>query len=296
MSEQPVNISKIPTIGVYVPTRGRQHLCTSTLNAWQQTAADPGNIKFVMGVDYDDESSAKIIAGEGLQIHVFDKDTITCGARVKQLSGLLDVDIYLAIVDYYFPLTQYWDNALRHIMVGGGNEIANITFAPAPQAFHVTACSKRWMSLANKFEPEIFPFWFSDQWRVEMHSYVFNKAPGTFSEIAVGGTHSNRTHNMHELPFWWGLFHALRPRRLREAYEVYKGYGLSIPTFKEFVASRRDNIDMFLRVDNAKKNQFATYERDFGQIGTPSEKYLRCKANAEKLIKAERLKLWEMKL
>lgn len=291
---------KIPTIGLYVPTRGRQHLCVSTLNAWSQLAADRENIKFLMGIDHDDDGSSKILSPDGsLDVHVFDKDVITCGGRVKQLSEKMmrehDVDIYLAIVDYYFPLTQYWDVVLRQLMSGNGNEILNVTYAPQPTALHLTACSKRWMQLANKYEPEIFPFWFSDQWRVETHTYVFNKCFPTYAEIQAGGHHSERTHNMHEIDWWWGLFHALRPRRLREAYDIYKGYGFSIPTFKEFVASRRDNIDMFLRIDAAKKRQLTGYQRDFGQQGQPSEKYLRCKASAEELIRQEKLKIWEMR-
>ncbi len=227
---------------------------------------------------------------------MFDKDVITCGGRVKQLADLLDVDIYVAIVDYYFPLTQYWDNTLRQVMAGGGVEIACMNFAPSPQAMHITCCSKRWMSLANKYEPEIFPFWFSDQWRVEMHCFVFNKAPPIYEGINVGGQHSNRTQNMHDIDFWWGLFHALRPRRLREAYEVYKGYGMTAPTFEEFIAARRDQIDLFMRVDAGKRRQLEAYQRDFGQQGEPSEKYSRVKANADALIEREGLELWKMKL
>lgn len=287
--------NKIPTIGVYVPTRGRHQLAVSTLNAWSHLAADTANIKFLMGIDEDDEAARKIVGGDALQIHTFDKNVITCGGRVKVLSALLDVDIYLAIVDYYLPLTQYWDNTLRHIMAVGGNEIANISYAPAPTAFHLTACSKQWMSLADKYEPEIFPFWFSDQWRVEMHCYVFNKPPATYTDMQVGGAHSARTNNMHEMDFWWGLFHALRPRRLREAYEVYKGYGLSCPIFEEFVSIRRDHIDMFIRVDAGKRKQLDSYQQLFGELGEKSEKYKRAKDNADALIEREQLELWKMK-
>ncbi len=291
MIEQP----RVPTIGLYLPTRGRQMQATATLIAWQSLAADAGNIKFLMGIDHDDESSKSIIPGEGLQVHTFDKDVITCGGRVKVLAELLDVDIYLAIVDYYLPLTQYWDNTLRQVMGGGGNEIAVMQYVPSPTAMHVTACSKRWMGLANKYEPEIFPCWFSDQWRVEMHCYVFNKAPPIYEGMNVGGAHSNRTHNMHEMDFWWGLFHALRPRRLREAYEVYKGYGLTAPTFENFVNARRDQIDLFCRVDAGKRRQLEAYERDFGAQDGKSEKYKRVKANADALIEREGLEIWKMK-
>lgn len=291
-----VPASRIPVIGVYVPTRGRHHLAVSTLNMWQHLAADAGNIRFLMGVDHDDEDAKKFIPGDSLKIHTFDESVVTCGGRVKAMADMLDVDIYLAIVDYYTPLTQYWDNTLRQLMAAGGNEIVNLTYAPAPTAFHITACSKRWMALANRFEPEIFPFWFSDQWRVEMHSYVFNKPPMTYSDVVIGGAHSQRTHNMHDVDFWWGLFHALRPRRLREAYEVYKGYGMTAPTFEKFVDSRRDHIDLFVRVDEGKRRQLASYQQNFGQLGTPVEKYKRAKADAEALIEREGLELWKMQL
>lgn len=285
----------MPTIGVYVPTRGRKALCVSTLNAWAHLANNNDHIKFLMGVDEEDAAEYADLAASGLQVHVFDKDVITCGGRVKVLADMLDVDIYLAIVDYYFPLTQYWDEVLRSIMNRGGNEIANIQYAPAPNALHCTACSKNWMQLANKYEPDIFPFWFSDQWRVEMHSFVFGKSFDNFPEIQVGGAHSARTNNMHDVDFWWGLFHALRPRRLREAYEVYKGYGLSCLSLKEFISMRRDLIDMFIRVDIGKRRQLQGYQQMFGALGEPSEKYKRAKANADALITRERLELWKMK-
>lgn len=285
----------IPKIGIYVPTRNRKSLCVSTLNAWSHLANNNDYIQFVVGVDEDEADSYRDLEGSGLQLHVFSNDIITCGGRVKELSSLLDVDIYLAIVDYYFPLTQYWDEVLRNVMTRGGVEIANLVYAPAPTALHATACSKKWIQLANKFEPDIFPFWFSDQWRVEMHAFVFGKAFDSYPEIQVGGAHSARTNNMHDVDYWWGLFHSLRPLRIREAYEVYKGYDLSCPTLKEFTALRRDLIDMFIRVDLGKRKQLDGYQQLFGALGEPSVKYLRAKANADKLIKKEKLELWKMK-
>lgn len=283
---------KPATIGVYIPTRNRQQLCISTLNAWSQLAADPVNIQYLIGYDEDDEESAKIIPGPGLRTHVFSKDIISCGGRNNALAGQMDVDIYMVTNDYYFPMTQYWDNQLRMIMAHGGQEVTAFTFAPNPQALHQTACTKKWMQLAGKHEPTIFPFWFSDQWRIETFCYVFNRAPITQPTLVVGAKQAGTNH-MRELDFWWGLFTALRPKRMKQAYEIYKNYGLSAPTFKEFVAARRNWLDDFAMVDASKKVSFDSYEAHVGDKSEPSEKYLQCKAKAEKLIKDENLIIWK---
>ena len=285
---------KIPVIGLYAPTRGRTSLCASTMNNWAQLSEDSANIRFMIGVDKDDETAANIKGANGLMVHTFDESVITCGGRNKALADALDVDIYLCINDYYFVLTQYWDNILRQAMFGGGNEILNLPYAPEIGSYNTTACTKKWMRLANKFEPQIFPFWFSDQWRVEMHCFVFNKPPMTYDAIKIGGTHG-RTQNMHDADFWWGLFHALRPRRLREAYEVYKGYGLHAETFEKFCDARLDWIDNFIRVDIAKRPRLKGLQDTYGSLGKPSEKYTRAKTVADALIEREGLELWKMK-
>ena len=289
---QPV-LPKVPTIGLYVPTRGRQQLCISTLNAWSQLAADPGNVKFLMGVDEDDEGSLRVIPGGGLDVHVFDKSVISTGQRNKALAATMkakhDPDFYLLINDYYFPMTQYWDMHLRNAM--NGMEMAAFLFAPQPTALHCTAATRRWMNFAGEYEPLIFPFWFSDQWRVELYCYVFNKPPIIHQNMMVGARQEG-TQNMRELDWWWGLFVAMRPKRLRQAYEVYKAFGLTAPTFEEFVAARRNWIDDFALVDASKRPQFAAYEAAIGDRKDPGEKYLKCKASAEQIVRDENLTLW----
>lgn len=284
-------ISGSPVIGLYVPTRGKQQLAINALNSWVNLAGEPQNIQFLMGVDADDDASKKEIPGGGLKVHVFDDSVITCGGRNKTLADKMDVDIYITINDYCFAATQYWDTELRAAMTQG-NEIVNLNFVPERGSFNVTACSKRWMGLANKYEPEIFPFWFSDQWRVETHCFVFGKPPVTYEGIACGGNHG-RTQNLHDLDFWWGLFHALRPRRMREAYEIYKGYGLSSPTFECFLELRRDQLDLFLRVDENKRPKLIGLQNAYGELKEQGVKYKRAKAAADALIKREGLEVWQ---
>lgn len=297
MSEPTIapELPKPITIGLYVPTRGRSQLCMSSLNAWSQMCQDANNVKFLIGVDEDDEEAGKFQASGNLEILKFNKDVITCGGRLKLMADRMDVDIYLAMNDKYFPLTQGWDNILRQVMTQGGFQIAAFTYIPAPHAFHTTACTKEWMQLANKYEPTMFPFWFSDQWRVETHCYVFNKPPQFISQLQVGGNQHNTQH-MREMDFWWGFFTALRPRRLREAYEIYKAYGQTAPTFQDFVAARRNWIDDFMLVDIAKRKQFPQYEAMSGEKTPPGEKYMRSKVAAEKMINEQNLTLWESKI
>lgn len=285
---------KPAVIGVYLPTRGRQHLAVSTLNAWAQLAGDPANIKFLIGIDEDDQESAKIIPGDSLEVHIFDKSIISCGARNKALADKLDADIYLLTNDYYYPMSQYWDNTLRQTMAGG-NEVLAFQFAPNPAALHTTATTRRWMDYANQYEPTLFPFWFSDQWRVETYSYVFNIAPQVCPHLMIGAKQAG-TQNMRELDFWWGLFTALRPVRLRQAYEIYKKYGMTAPTFEDFVVARRSWIDQFMLVDLSKRKQFIHYQAHVGDQGEPGERYKTLKANAEKFIVDEGLTPWESRI
>jgi hypothetical protein len=301
MSEKPVEsppqaiLPKPTTIGLYVPTRGRSQLCMSSLNAWAQMCADAANVKFLIGVDGDDPDADKFIPVNSLEVLKFDESIITCGGRLKLMAESMDVDIYLAMNDKYFPLTQGWDNILRQIMTQTGAEIVAFTYIPAPNAFHTTACTKRWIELANKYEPTMFPFWFSDQWRIETHCYVFNRAPQIIPQLQVGGQQHNTQH-MREMDFWWGLFTALRPRRLREAYEIYKGYGLTAPTFEEFVAARRGWIDDFMLVDIAKRKQLPGYEIMTGDKTLPGDKYMHSRIAADKMIAEQNLILWEAKI
>jgi len=101
---------------------------------------------------------------------------------------------------------------------------------------------------------------------------------------------------MRELDFWWGLFTALRPLRLKQAYEIYKKYGMTAPTFEDFIVARRTWIDQFMLVDLSKRKQFVHYQAHVGDQGEPGEKYKTLKANAEKFILDEGLVLWESKI
>ena len=290
-NQHQVIMPKVPVIGLYLSTRGRASLCMSTLNAWANTCGDAANVRFLIGVDEDDETAAQFQSSDGLKIHRFGPDVITCGGRMKELVDQLDVDIYLAINDKYFALTQYWDNALRNLMGFSGCEATVITYDPAPHAMHIIACSKRWIQLTNKYEPTCFPFWFSDQWRVEMYCYVFGKSPPILSQIHAGGAQQGTQH-MREMDFWWGLFVAMRPQRLREAYEVYKAYGMTAPTFEDFVVLRRNWIDDFMLVDLQKRKDLPAYEAQGGEKAPPGEKYMRSKVAAEKIIADQGLDLW----
>ena len=287
-------IAKPLTIGLYVPTRGRSQLCSSILNAWQQTCADPLNVKFCIGVDYDDDDAKAFLPSKDLQVVKFDENCITTGGRLKLLADSMDVDIYLAMNDKYFPLTLYWDNILRQVINGKAGEIVAFTFDPAPNAYHTTACTKRWMSYANKFEPTMFPFWFSDQWRIETYCYVFGKAPPFVPNLHTGGQ-QHMTMHMREMDFWWGYFVALRPQRLREAYEIYKNYGMTAPTLEDFIALRRQWIDDFALVDLAKRKILPQYEAMTGDRTEAGEKYMRSRIAADLAIAEQGLEIWVAK-
>ncbi len=203
-----------------------------------------------------------------------------------------DVDIYLAIVDYWYPQTPGWDNNLRHIMAN--NEVANLACTHEIMSFNFTAISKRWRDLANPLESPLFPFWFCDQWRLEMACYVFNKSPELQHGIATFGRHE-KTNNLYELDFWWGLFHALRPLRLRQCHEIAKAYGYAPADWNEYIASRRKQIDAYTRLDMDKRQTLAATERQFGDPRPKSAKYLKAKARADKYIQDEGLEIWKMK-
>lgn len=288
---QPIHVQRAITgmdavIAVYVPTRGRYKSCLSVLNSWRDVCEKPDKVKFLVGVDHDDKESQKI--ADDYPIHIFDESVITCGGRVKALAGAMEADIYLAIVDYYFCQTYQWDRILRHKMLT--NEIINMACMHDINSFNLTAVTKKWHTLANPIEPELFPFWFSDQWRNEMHSFTFNRAATFTDEIKTAGNHG-KTHNLHDLDYWWGLFEALRPLRIAQAHEIAKAYGVAPDDLITFTESRNEQINIFSSLCKEIRKGLAINEQRFGG-GVKSEKYLKAKAIADAYIKEHDLKLW----
>jgi hypothetical protein len=204
----------------------------------------------------------------------------------------IDADIYLAIVDYWFCLTPGWDNNLRQVMAN--NEVANLACVHEIMSFNFTAISKKWRDLANPLESPLFPFWFCDQWRLEMACFVFNKSPELFHNISCYGKHE-RTNNLYELTWWWGLFHALRPLRLKQCHMIAKAYGYAPADWNEYIESRRKQIDAYTALDHNKRGSLQQLEQTFGDIRPKSLKYQKAKARAEQYIADEGLELWKMK-
>jgi hypothetical protein len=288
----PSTIPKPATIGLYLPTRNRSLQCLSVLTCWKKFAADEGNLKILVGCDYDDTESIDLMKKHGYEVRVFDKDVITNGERSRILGETLDVDIYLAIVDYWFCTSPGWDNNLRNIMQN--NEVTNLQCTHEIMSFNFTAISRKWRDLANHLESPFFPFWFCDQWRLEMACFVFNKSPELQGSISCYGKHE-RTNHLYELDFWWGLFHALRPLRLRQCHEIAKAYGYAPEDWKVYIESRRTQIDNFTRLDFNKRISLAATEAQFGDKRPPSEKYKKAKARALQYIADEGLEIWKMR-
>lgn len=278
------------TIALYVPTRGRVKLCHAALTSWLKLAARPEKLKILIGVDGDDEES-KMLSYD-YPVRVFDDSIITCGGRVRDLSMAIKADIYMSLVDYYFCLTFQWDEVLRGKMLN--NEIINMKCLHDPLSFNLTAVSKKWHSLATPIEPIWFPFWFSDQWRLEMHSFVFNRSPETTEEIQTAGK-KERTQNLHDLDWWWGFFHALRPLRVQQSYEIAKSYSMAPPTLEEFVESRGMFINAYTEFDHKRRRGIHESAQAYGAIGVRSEKYLTAKKNAEQYAADNNLTPWEIK-
>lgn len=69
---------KKPTIAFYVPTRGREGLCKAALTSWQQLAADPESVQFLIGVDNDDDKGVEELSRD-FPVHRFSPDVISCG-------------------------------------------------------------------------------------------------------------------------------------------------------------------------------------------------------------------------
>jgi len=283
---------KPPVVGLYLPTRNRSLQCLSVLMSWQKLAADPANLKILVGVDYDDIETHVLLEQQKFKICTFEKEVITNGERARILAESLDVDIYLAIVDYWYCLTPNWDNNLRHVMCN--NEVANLACMHEIQSYNFTAISRKWRDLANHLESPFFPFWFCDQWRLEMACYVFNKSPELFNSISCFGRHE-RTTNMYDLDFWWGFFHALRPLRVKQCHEIAKSYGYAPESFAEFYKSRQRQIEAYTQLDFNKRPTLAPLEKQFGDLRPRSAKYIAAKERADNYIKQEGLSIWKMK-
>jgi hypothetical protein len=242
-------------------------------------------------VDHDDTESIKYITDHGYDICIFGEEVITNGERARILHESVDADIYLAIVDYWHCTSPGWDNNLRNIMQN--NEVTNLQCTHEIMSFNFTAVSRKWRDLVNPLESPFFPFWFCDQWRLEMACFVFNRSPDLQGSISCFGKHKTTNH-LYELNFWWGFFHALRPLRLRKCYEVAKAYGYAPDDWKTYIQSRQKQIDNFTALDFNKRMTLAATEAQFGDKRPKSEKYLKAKARADKYIEENGLELWKM--
>lgn len=278
------------TIGVYLSSRGNYNQLFSVIVEWQTLAADNSQIQYLIGIDEDDEEGKKFPQCDNTKLLLFKPDVLTQGQRSKLLADALDVDYYISINDHTFMTTQDWDQKVNHIMryehIVGFNDQSEV------DGFNVSCVSKAWHQAVTEFEPQLFPFWFCDAWRLEMGRMVFYREPPRTSFIQVGGRHG-KSQSLRELDYWWGLFYALRPLRLKEAHTVALRFGTASEDFEEFKESRKFWLDICEKNDLGMRLKLGEHEKFFGKGGEPSGKYLKAKSSADDYMKANNLKIWE---
>lgn len=264
-------------ITVLVPSRGRPHHLLKAVTLAHSKASGKHEVKYVVGCDADDPATGG--AAYALTIKV-PRVEVFCTQRPSSLGELVNrmaeshpADAYCGIGDDTEVQTPCWDDAIYNAWAARPDGVWWWrTLQVRPATYPIV--SEKWRAAAGRLLTDLFPFWWDDVWLMQVW-HMASGGPALPIE-AILDDKAFATHRMRDLRFWSDFYTFLKPERQRIAKHMATTLGWPVLDVNDTICDVRDE---FLRqADKIEKGQ--------GDKGPPTPEYLRAKARAEAIMKA----------
>jgi hypothetical protein len=204
-----------------------------------------------------------------------------------------DWDAITFFPDDVIPLAVGWDESIRLLSEQQKIEACcwkDVLDPGQPSYFILTR--KYLLGLGGYTSTAWFPFWFDDTWVSEVHRLAFGNSLPIVEDMCIGGL-NNRTTSMWDMDFWARFWVETRVLRMEQAKKLREAYGQPEPML-EFVLKSMEQHDKTWWEpiqDCATRVEFI--ERNRGEKGERTERYLAAKAKAEAWLKANKPSLFK---
>lgn len=261
----------------------------SSVKNMHEFAANPDNLLFRLGLDFDDNESHESVKWLGfanIEIVDFAKDT----AHSDFLNLLCppdSADFYALHCDDGMCITQKWDEEF----VKSGEHVVFWDVVNHPGAAIACGVSNAWIKACGYTMPPYFPFWFGDTWLDELRTFVTGKDSGINHRIMFYFL-PGKTTGMKDLDYWWGFFNTTRKLRIEKAWQIFMKLG-GIGMKEEFV-SRAENLSVAMRGrDSWNRARIPMLEGICTEVSSNKiERHIKCRSVADALMGEHALQLW----
>lgn len=285
------------TISILLLTRKRPEGLKRVLESLRATTTHPEALEVIVSIDEDDEDTAKVLAGGKSPFRVVgakapraDAVTQTYNVQYAQSSG----DIIAICPDDVVFAIPGWDDitrdTFRRDLIGPtslgvaypADEQVGFGFATAP---HLSRQMIRYHERELGFYmPPWFPFWFADTWWDEIGRMMACHVMMPWGVSTPDG--KGLTRGMRDLPFWADVFDATRILRMRVVRKLIDAAYWDRPGLRSTLQAQLEERALFLRYQTTqyREPEKVAALHAQGEETEPTERYLRAKARAERLL------------
>lgn len=269
-------------IGFAIASRGRPSALIGVIAAAWRLQSGRNHMAFTVAVDDDDiltTQAMHLMAQDG-EMPVTptraERPPYMAAAQNRAIEAAMGADLVCLLSDRTFLITPGYDQAIVDAAVKYPNRILWISSPGDPDTTvpiipHTILDIMGWKPL-----PEIFPFWFSDTWLMEVDRMCFG-GPSLRIRPMYSGARKQTTSGR-DFEFWTKVFIATRPARMAEAQKWSSALGL---TWRD---PPPEMLDDFHSRDRHLLAHADEFQAAFGDKREASPQYVEAKAKAEKLL------------
>ena len=225
-----------------------------------------------MALDTDDEVSQDFYPWDDKIIVSYKAREDSIGEKYNRCQRIHRADLYVIGCDDTVISTPGWDWMLLNAAGVFDDGIAIVYFGDTPGVFQAgIAVSHDLVEEMGYFCPPYFSYWWSDTWLHEIGSMIGRIVKTNVEIEHIGPIKASR--GVRDIPFWAKFFDDTRPWRREIAERI--------------LSKRLDRLSVEFEQGNSKlrnADSAALIETEFGFDAPESERYLRLKGEAERLI------------
>jgi GT2 family glycosyltransferase len=269
-------------ISILVPTRGRPEKLYRLI----ESIGPYPNVEIIVGCDDDDDTMQQGPTHENVRfIHGLRHDTL--GALFNTLAAEAQGDWLMAMGDDYVMETPDWPAIMLNCAKQMPRNVG-VMFARDPHHPNFTtifAIHRNTYSKVGYFVPPYFPYWFVDTWWDEIAEITGIKMEMPIDVSLPDGR--GETQGLRDFPFWLQVFNYTRPMRVKDSLSLLKLAFEEGAGYPAQIIADLQNRQNHVRARVAHLNDLNKQaEIAKGVTGEPSLRYLKVKAEGEKLIEA----------
>lgn len=272
-------------LSINICTRERPHLIKQTID---QTLANISEAStcLMVSVDQDDEATREAVAPyiAGCAVSILPRED-SLGEKFNRVMKVAPADVYLSLVDYAPMTVKGFD---RQILDAASIYPDGVCAVNGPLANLSFPC---WQAVTHKLavkmggiHPPYFPYWFVDHWLDDICRMI-DRIVWIPVVNDFWSRRPEKTLELRDTDFWASFFDQTSDMRERISRDI-----INAPDFDETPGRKRALLRNFMVVrqrsaminDICRQNHAGMAQSRGGS--PPDERYLRIKANAERML------------